>query len=181
MAVERVELHGVLHEVPPPWRGNRIKEVADPASLVRLPAAIAGELGIYVIPAARDALLKMAAEAAESQVVLQVDSGFRSFGFQKRILEGRLADGRSFLEATRWTAPPGDAGHMSGRVVDFVPRDATFKDAAAYDWLRQHAARFCFSESYPLGNEGGFEWEPWHWRFDDCDGTAEEALPEGEM
>ena len=48
----------------------------------------------------------MASAAEESQVTLRVDSGFRSFGFQKRILEGLLAEGRPFLNAVRWTAPP---------------------------------------------------------------------------
>ncbi len=168
-AVEQVELNGVLHEVPPPWRGHRIGEAADPAELVRVPPDLSGSLGIYITPETLDALVAMAADAGEDGIELEVDSGFRSFSFQKRILEGLLAEGRPFLNAVRWTAPPGYSEHMTGRVVDFVPSDATFKDMPAYQWLRQHAADFCFTESYPLGNAGGFDWEPWHWRYDDCD------------
>ena len=168
-AVEQVELNGVFHDVPRPWRGNRIEDMADPADLVRVPADLSGELGIYVTPETRDALVAMASAAREQGVQLAVDSGFRSFGFQKRILEGLLTKGRPFLNAVRWTAPPGYSEHMTGRAVDVVPSDATFKDTPAYQWLRQHAADFCFTETYPLGNAGGFDWEPWHWRYDDCD------------
>ena len=166
--VERVELNGTLYDVPPPWRGNRIEAAADPAELVRVPSDLAGELGIYVTPKTRDALVAMASAAQEDGLQLTVDSGFRSPGFQKRILEGLLADDRPFLNAVRWTAPPGYSEHMTGRVVDFVPSDADFKDVAAYRWLQDHAANFCFTESYPLGNAGGFDWEPWHWRYDAC-------------
>lgn len=167
--VEQVELNGAVYDVPPPWRGNRIEDVAEPSGLVRLPATISGDLGIYVSPETRDALVAMVAAALEDGVSLQVDSGFRSYGFQKRILEQLLADGRPFLNAVRWTAPPGYSEHSTGRVVDFMPSDADFKDVPAYEWLRRHAADFCFTETYPLGNAGGFDWEPWHWRYDPCD------------
>ena len=168
-AVEQVELNGTLHDIPPPWRGNRIEDLADPADLVRVPADLSGELGIYVTLETRDALVALAAAAGADGIKLEVDSGFRSYSFQKRILEGLLADGRPFLNAVRWTAPPGYSEHVTGLAVDVVPSDATFKDTPAYQWLRQHAAAFCFTETYPLGNAGGFDWEPWHWRYDDCD------------
>lgn len=167
-ATEQVELNGVLYDVPPPWRGNRIEEAADPTELAKVPSELTGELGIYVTPETRDAVVAMAAAAREHGIRLEVDSGFRSYGFQKRVLEGLLAEGRPFLNAVRWTAPPGYSEHITGRAVDFVPSDADFKDAPAYQWLRKHAADFCLTESYPLGNAGGFDWEPWHWRYDDC-------------
>ena len=176
---EQVELNGIVHDVPPPWRGNRIDEAADPAKLAKVPSELTGEFGIYVTPGARDAVVAMAAVAREQGIRLEVDSGFRSYGFQKRVLEGLLADGRPFLNAVRWTAPPGYSEHITGRALDFVPSDADFKDTAAYEWLKRHAADFCFTESYPLGNAGGFDWEPWHWRYDDCErGVAEERSPD---
>ena len=167
--MEQVELNGVVYDVPPPWRSNRIAETADPTALARVPVEMTGEFGIYVTPETRDAVVAMAAAARGQGIRLEVDSGFRSYAFQKRILENLLAKGRPFLNAIRWTAPPGYSEHITGRAVDFVPSDADFKDAPAYQWLRKHAADFCFTESYPPGNAGGFEWEPWHWRYDDCD------------
>ncbi len=167
-ALEVVELNGQPFPVPPPWRGHRIDDVADPGDLVALPSELTGELGIHVTKATRTALVAMAAAAEDDGLHLQVDSGFRSFGFQKRILEGRLAKGRAFSNAVRWTAPPGYSEHVTGRAVDFVPSDADFRDSPAYRWLRQRAAEFCFVESYPFGNPDGFEWEPWHWRHEAC-------------
>ncbi len=168
-AVERVELNGVLYEVPPPWRSNRITEAADPTALAKAPGDLTGEFEIYVTPETRDAVVAMAAAARDDGIALQVDSGFRSYGFQKRLLEGLLKTGRPFLNAVRWTAPPGYSEHITGRAVDFVPSDAEFKDVPAYQWLKERGADFCFTESYPLGNAGGFDWEPWHWRYEDCD------------
>ncbi len=165
-ANEQVELNGTAYDVPPPWRGHRIDEIADPSGLVRLPAVLGGERGIYVTPETRDALVSMAAAAREDGIALEIDSGFRSVGFQKRLLEQLLAKGRPYANAVRWTAPPGYSEHVTGRAVDFVPSDAAFKDLPAYRWLRERASGFCFIESYPLGNAGGFEWEPWHWRHD---------------
>ena len=168
-AVEQVELNGRLYKVPPPWRGNRITKAADPTALAKVPSDLTGEFGIYVTPGTRDAVVAMAAAAREQGIRLEVDSGFRSYGFQKRVLEGLLAGDRPFLNAVRWTAPPGYSEHITGRAVDFVPSDADFKDVPAYQWLKERAADFCFTESYPLGNAGGFEWEPWHWRYEECD------------
>lgn len=168
-ALEQVELNGVVYDVPPPWRGNRIEEAADPTELVRVPSELTGELGIYVTLETRNTVVAMAAAAREQGIRLEVDSGFRSYGFQERVLEGLLAGDRPFLNAVRWTAPPGYSEHITGRAVDFVPSDADFKDTPAYRWLQDHATGFCFTESYPLGNVGGFDWEPWHWRYDNCE------------
>ena len=103
-----------------------------------------GELGIYVTPETRDAVVAMAAAARKQGIRLEVDSGFRSYGFQKRVLEGLLAKGRPFLNAIRWTAPPGYSEHITGRALDFVPSDADFKDVPAYEWLRPARGRLLF-------------------------------------
>ena len=102
-------------------------EAADPTELVRVPSELTGELGIYVTLETREAVVAMAAAALEHGIGLEVDSGFRSHGFQKKVLEGLLAGGRPFLNAVRWTAPPGYSEHIAGRAVDGVralPRHA---------------------------------------------------------
>ncbi len=110
----------------------------------------------------------MASEALKAGVHLEVDSGFRSYRYQKQVLEKAMADGVSFDVAVRWIAPPGYSEHITGRVVDFSPSDLTFSRTAAYAWLRANASFFCFGESYPETRAGGFSWEPWHWRHEDC-------------
>ena len=165
---EHVELLGVSYEVPPPWRGRRIELSVDPSALVRLPARFTRERGIYVTAGAKDAFAAMASAALKAGVHLEVESGFRSYGYQKQVLERVMADGVSFDVAVRWIAPPGYSEHITGRAVDFIPSDLSFGRTAAYAWLRAHAGAFCFSESYPQTRAEGFSWEPWHWRHEDC-------------
>ncbi len=41
--------------------------------------------------------------------------------------------------------------------------EIAFEDTAAFRWLRSNADRFGFRMSYPRGNAGGYQYEPWHW------------------
>ena len=155
-APEQVELNGAVYDVPPPWRGNRIEEAADPTALARVPSELTGELGIYVTPETRDAVVAMAAAAREQGIRLEVDSGFRSYGFQKRVLEGLLAKGRPFLNAIRWTAPPGYSEHITGRAVDFVPSDADFKDVPGVRVATEARRRLLLHRELPARQRRGF-------------------------
>ena len=165
---ERVELLGVWYDVRPPWRGNRIELSVDPYRLVPLPARFTGESRIHVTTATRDAFAAMASAALEAGVQLEVNSGFRSYRYQRQLVEERLARGLSFEDAVRWVAPPGYSEHITGQAIDFVPTSRSFARTAAYQWLRENAHAFCFSESYPEKGPGGFSWEPWHWRYEEC-------------
>lgn len=172
---ETVELGGETYEVPSPWKGGRIGDAADPASLVALPSRFTGQRGIYVTEATRDAFVAMASQALKAGVRLEVDSGFRSYRYQKQILERVLARGVAFDEAVRRIAPPGYSEHITGEAVDLVPSTGSFGDTAAYAWLRENAAHYCFRETYPESSSGGYAWEPWHWRFRQCTDQVEET------
>jgi LAS superfamily LD-carboxypeptidase LdcB len=52
--------------------------------------------------------------------------------------------------------------------IDGEPTDENslaFKDSVEYSWLKEHAKKFSFYESYPLNNSDGIMWEPWHWQY----------------
>ena len=54
------------------------------------------------------------------------------------------------------------------KTVDGAPSDtdpADFARTVEYAWLREHAGRFRFHESWPPGNEFGMRAEPWHWQY----------------
>ena len=165
---ERVELLGVWYDVRPPWRGRRIELSVDPSRLVPLPVRFTRESKIYVTAATRDAFAAMASAALEAGVHLEVNSGFRSYRYQRQLVQERLAKGLSFEDAVRWVAPPGYSEHITGQAVDFVPTNRSFARTAAYQWLRENADAFCFRETYPEEGPGGFSWEPWHWRYEKC-------------
>lgn len=166
--VEQVELGGVIFDVPAPWKGRRIELSVEPSTLVRLPRTMTGNRGIFVTAETHRAFVAMASEALKAGIHLEVDSGFRSYRYQKQILERTLDRGVAFGDAVRWIAPPGYSEHITGQVVDLVPSGRSFSKTQAYQWLREHAADFCFSESYAETEQHGFSWEPWHWRFEDC-------------
>ena len=171
---ETIELGGETYQVPSPWKGNGIRFSADPASLVPLPSNLTGQRGIYVTEATRDAFVAMASQARKAGVRLEVDSGFRSYRYQKQILERVLARGVAFERAVQRIAPPGYSEHITGEAVDLVPSTGSFGATATYEWLLENAADYCFRETYPESASGDHAWEPWHWRFEECRDQADE-------
>jgi len=165
---ERVTIDGENYVVTPPWLGHSLPQVIDPRhpGLVMLPREMAfEERKIYVTTDTRQAFLKMAEAAALDGVRLQVDSGYRSAGYQRAIYRKRLAEGTDFTEISKSVAPPGYSEHMLGCTLDLVPSNWSFKDTPADRWLRDNAGRFSFVQSYPANNPLGFAWEPWHWKY----------------
>ncbi len=106
--------------------------------------------------------------AARDGIELEIISAYRSWAQQAAIWERKLAAGQAPEEILRWSAPPGLSEHHTGRALDLAAgEDAVlspaFAESEACQWLRMHAARFGFHESYPSGNSSGFQPEPWHW------------------
>jgi len=165
---ETVVIDSVEFEIPPRWCGHRLDfaDIALPENLVRLPERLCFEsYRIYVLPKTRDAMVRMADAALADSVELIVDSGFRSAGFQKRIIKRRLAEGKTFNEIVRFVAPPGYSEHETGRAIDLVPSEASFAETDAYRWLSEHAAEYGFVETYPEEDNDTAPWESSHWCF----------------
>ena len=78
-------------------------------------------------------------------------------------------------ETIRQVSPPNYSQHTiaSKAAIDFKTVDGSpsderpedFNDTIEYAWLREHAKRFGFYESWPEGNEFNMRAEPWHWQF----------------
>ena len=121
-------------------------------------------------PHAAAALAAMIAAARRQGVVLRPLSGYRSFEYQRRLVQDKLQRGVPLAAALRVNAAPGFSEHHSGCAVDLAtpgsaPADAAFAGTAAYRWLGVHAGDYGFRLSYPAGNPHGIDFEPWHWRF----------------
>lgn len=161
-------IDGTWHMLPAQWCGWKLdsSDIADPATLVRLPDSLTYEdYRIYVTRDTREAFVKMASSAAKDSVYLITDSGFRSPGFQKRIIKRRLADGQDPGKVLREVAPPGYSQHHTGRALDLVPSEARFAHTRTFEWLQKHAAKYGFEQSYPDDPESPFPWESWHWMY----------------
>ncbi len=120
-------------------------------------------------------LLKAAALA--DGVELLIISAFRSIERQTEIVRNKLAAGCLIDDILTLCAPPGYSEHHSGRAADLAsPGDPLlevgFAQTAAFAWLSAHAGRFGYHLSYPPGNRFGYQYEPWHWCFQEAAGTT---------
>lgn len=165
---ETVVIDSVEHSVPALWCERKIDAatIAQPADLVRLPDNLCHrDFRIYVTPETRAAFVTMAEAADEDGVHLRVKSGFRSLGYQGKIIKRRLARGQTFEQAARWVAPPGYSEHHTGCAVDLVCDSGFYGDSEDYRWLRENGTRFGFVETYFMNNPDSLPWEPWHWAY----------------
>lgn len=165
--VETVVIGGEAYSVPPPWLGNRVvARRFDSSDFRRVPVEHTHNEGkVYVLALAHGPLVDLLRAADEDGIPLEIDSGYRSERYQKRIFRRMLAEGRSFDDIVRYVAPPGYSQHMLGTAVDFFPSDWRFADTAAYTWLRENARRFGFEETYAPDSPTKFPREAWHWNF----------------
>jgi len=56
-----------------------------------------------------------------------------------------------------------DFKNIDGSPLEEAPEE--FRKTVEYAWLRKHANKFGFYESWLAGNEFGMMAEPWHWQF----------------
>lgn len=90
--------------------------------------------------------LRVAVEAASRSanrdgVALQITSGWRSVGYQQRLLERAIENYGSESEARRWVATPMKSAHVRGEAVDIGPTDAAY-------WMAQHGPQFGLCQVY---------------------------------
>lgn len=106
--------------------------------------------------------------AMQSNITLQVISGYRSIDYQCNLIQRKLANGRSIDDVLKVNAIPGYSEHHTGTALDLTTPgaetlEATFERTDAFAWLVHHAAQFGFYMSYPKDNATGIAYEPWHW------------------
>jgi D-alanyl-D-alanine carboxypeptidase len=178
---DTVVIDSVTYRITDLWCGKAIDTtlLAEPEDLVQLPEELTFEdYRIYVLPQTRDALVQMAEAAAPDSIEFEVDSGWRSFGFQRRIIKRRMAEGDSFEEVLNSVAPPGYSEHHTGRALDLVPSEAIFAFSKTYLWLQEHAAEYGFYETLPEDPAAPLTWESWHWTYlGDVDTTIVKPSP----
>jgi D-alanyl-D-alanine carboxypeptidase len=93
------------------------------------------------------ALRRATNAAADEEVGLRVNSGWRSREHQERLWRDAIDKYGSAQEAARWVAYPATSVHVSGDGVDIAPLDAIV-------WLSEHGGTFGLCQIYDN--------EPWH-------------------
>ena len=126
-----------------------------------------------LVGAAAGAWRNLKTAAHDDGVSLFIVSAFRSIDRQTEIVRRKLQTGVPIEEILTLCAPPGFSEHHSGRAIDLTnpgsrALEVEFDKTAAFAWLNAHAAEFGYYLSYPVGNRSGYQYEPWHWCFNDA-------------
>ena len=165
-------LHGVLHLV------NRDKKVSKdyvPEDLV-LPKVATRKKGmeqkILMRQEAATALEEMFdAAKREAKFTLYAASGYRSYGIQQILFNGRVEEiGKKLAQKT--VAAPGTSEHQLGLVMDvqapsLLNLNRSFADTEEGKWVAVNAHRFGFIIRYKKEwtDITGYAYEPWHLRY----------------
>lgn len=94
--------------------------------------------------------MKLVGAAAEENVQIGIESGFRTFAHQKFLHDGWIAKKPNFNRA----AEPGRSNHQHGQAFDLNTRDF---GGPVYDWLKKHGPRLGFIRTV--------SGEHWHWEY----------------
>lgn len=98
-------------------------------------------------PSLLEALRRAATDASEDGVEFQVNSGWRSPGYQSHLLREAVLEHGSEEAAARWVGTANTSAHVSGDAVDIGPFQATA-------WLSERGADYGLCQIYRN--------EPWH-------------------
>lgn len=126
-----------------------------------------------LVPQAASAWRSLQTAALDAGVSLFIVSAFRSIERQAEIVRRKLGAGLGIEEILTVCAPPGFSEHHTGRAVDVSTKESPsleieFDQTPAFAWLVAHAHEFGFHLSYPKGNSQGYQYEPWHWCYQDA-------------
>ncbi len=127
----------------------------------------------FLSPSAASAWHALRSAASRDGVSLSIISAFRSIERQAEIIRRKLSKGASIEEILGASAPPGYSQHHTGRAIDVSTPgsralEIEFDKTEAYSWLLANARQFEFSLPYPLHNNLGYQYEPWHWCYRDA-------------
>ena len=117
-------------------------------------------------------LLKMFEDAQRNGYYIIVDSGYRSYNYQQKILDKKIKEvGEE--EAYKIVAIPGSSEHQTGLCIDIaylynnIYSDNVTENDEEVKWLIKNCYKYGFILRYPKGKEEitGYIYEPWHYRY----------------
>ena len=147
----------------------RLVAFDEAAALVPTRCRVTGEVH-QLGPGASAAWIALAEAAGAGGVSLELISGFRSYAYQRDLIRRKREAGRTLEDILQSIAPPGFSEHHTGEAADIGcpgcdDLSASFAGSAAFRWLEANAGRWGWTMSYPAGNEFGYVYEPWHWKW----------------
>lgn len=117
-----------------------------------------------------DAYIEMAKAAKKDNIILLVNSSYRTYERQEQIYkEFYYSKGISYADA--YAARAGYSEHQTGLAIDIFTsgRSTTsdFEESDAFKWLSVNAHKYGFILRYPKDKEylTGYNYESWHYRY----------------
>lgn len=115
---------------------------------------------------------KLQLDAMKENIFIIIDSGYRSYEYQKDVFEKIKAE-KGIEYAKQFVAPPGASEHQTGIAFDFaVIRNGNYSDDIQENdkesiWMKENAYKYGFILRYPKGKEKitEYSFEPWHFRY----------------
>jgi D-alanyl-D-alanine carboxypeptidase len=147
----------------------RLAAFDEAADLVATRCTVSGEEH-RLAPGAAAAWTALAKAAATAGIGLALVSSFRSYAYQRDLIRKKQEAGRALDDILQSVAPPGYSEHHTGEAADIGSPGcddltASFAETPAFAWLAANAGRFGWTMSYPAGNDYGYVYEPWHWKW----------------
>lgn len=114
---------------------------------------------------------KMNEDAFKSGYYFILDSGYRSYEYQEKVLAKNICEKGE--EAYSYVALPGSSEHQSGLAIDVaLKRNGEYTDqfddsCDEIKWLHENCYKYGFILRYPKGKKDitGFNYECWHIRY----------------
>ena len=115
---------------------------------------------------------KMQEDALKENIHIIVDSGYRSYDYQKKVYDA-LVDKIGYDNAISRVSKPGCSEHQTGLAIDIAYiRNNKYIDNCKEDdleikWLLNNSYKYGFILRYPKDKEHitGYIYEPWHYRY----------------
>lgn len=164
-------------------KDHPIEEDYSPEALVRLvdvcPADLVKIKGkdIQGDPEAVEALITMLRGAAADGIVnMQISAGYRSFSYQKKLFDEKVASlrknnnlskAKATSAANKTVALPGTSEHHTGLAFDITVPGTSFAGTAQAKWLHAHCHEYGYILRYQKHKESitGYLAEAWHFRY----------------
>lgn len=116
--------------------------------------------------------LEMQKAATREGINIIVDSGYRSYEYQK-IVWNSFLEKIGLEETKKCVAPPGASEHQSGLAIDIayiingIYTDDINENQRETQWLFNNSYKYGFILRYPKDKEEitEYSFEPWHYRF----------------
>ncbi len=114
---------------------------------------------------------KLLNDAWKSGMFIIVDSGYRSYEYQEKVLKSLIE--KKGDEAYMLVAIPGSSEHQTGLAMDIAyMKNGIYSDDVKdsdkeVEWMKKNSYKYGFILRYPKGKEEitGYDYEPWHYRF----------------